>query len=341
MKLVTSLVALVVLLGVSVYGVAAVSPPDEIGTISGTIAHDEYIEIGTLDFDEGKEVYMHLVVEDLYPELDLDLEIYGPNWELVWASGWGYNYGDSPEIIEEGFFWIPQSGTHYIWLYGYWIPDENGDPVGSCEYVLNYEVGDNLIDPVPVQSSGAKYGQLMSYIHSSPIAKMMASDKAAFAAVPEMYEQTVINAVGACQAQAWSAYALPGLVTCAEDPHIVGGQEWMLPLDWFSNYQEAKQFMGARDFKTYIEDVETGTITALSDLTDTKTGSVMKVNHAGERIGYSKIFEYGLFQPGELAALIGTGQKHLLCYWTIDGEIMFLYFDFYFWLLSEGTMGPG
>ncbi|MFW9910811.1 MAG: hypothetical protein ACFFEF_19825 [Candidatus Thorarchaeota archaeon] len=346
-KLVTTLVTLVVLLGVSTCGVAAVSPPDEIGTISGTIADLEYLEIGTLDFDAGKEVYMQLVVEDIYPELDLDLELYGPDGELIWLGGWGHDYGDSPDIIEEGFFWIPQSGTHTIYLYGYWVPDEYGDP-GSCDYTLYYEVGDNLIDPTVVESSGARYGEIKSYISSSPTAKMMASDKAAFGSlrnsllsVPDMYDKVFINAYTTNWAQSWTPYALPGLVLCADDPLIVGGVDWTLPADWFANYKEANQYMGHYDIKIFIEDMGTGTVTALSDLTNTKTGSVKTVHLASESIAYTKILEYGVFMPGELAELIGTGQKLAWCYLTYDDEVLGLSYMFSFWVLHEGELGPG
>ena len=155
-----------------------------------------------------------------------------------------------------------------------------------------------------------------------------------------MYNDVFLNIWSAMQAHAWTPYALPGLQMCAEDPFVVGGVVWTLPADWFANYQEAKQVMGHLNFMCCIEDVQTGIVMQLSELTNTKTGSVMPNYHAGDRISYSKTLEYGAFQAGELAELIGTGQKHVWCYLTYDGEILFLNLDYYFWLMPEGTIGP-
>jgi hypothetical protein len=341
MRIVAFLVAMITLLGMSMYHVAAVTPPDNTGTITGTMYDDTWdVEVGTLDIDAGKEVYMRLVVEDAEEGLDLDLEVWGPGDELIWLAGRGYYWGDDPDIIEEGFFYVPESLTYTIELDGFWIPDENGDPGGSCCFVLYYEVGDNLIDPVAVESSDVTYGELTSYIRTCYVPHMMASDKAAFRAPYGMESDVVINIYRGNWHYGWTLYALPGFVLCADNPIIIGGIDWEGPA-WLSSHQEAKQFMEPRGHQYFIEDVETGQVWALSELTNTKSGPVRPVYHAGEKIGYSKVQEHGLFHAGELAELIGTGQKLLHCWFAFDGELVFIRWSYYFWLLPAGAMGPG
>jgi hypothetical protein len=321
------IVSLVVLFGLSGVFVVDSTPTTYPLTINDDITDWQYKYIASVDLQEDYEVYFRLTIDDPIPETDLDMEIYYGD-EIVFWLATGYGYIGHPEIIEEGYFWAPYEGTYDIYMFGYWVPYEEG-----VDFSIYIDSAEEMYDPEPLASHGLSYGALNSYVHSSPRARQKASEKAPFGAVEGAYQETHINIGAAFNSNGWTTYSLTPLMYCVNDPIVVGGFPWQVPAFMYDSYLDAKEDMVA-DYVNYIDGVP------LSELTKVQTGEVQKVYDVnGEVVAYEKVLEFAVLKPGELADLIGPGLHHRLVYLTTpEGSIP--WFNFYFWLMPEGWTGP-
>ena len=319
--------ALVALFGLSgAYVVASTSTTYPL-TINDHILDYEYRHVASVDLQEDYEVYFKLTIEDPLPDTDLDMEVYYGEEVVFWLAT-GYGYIGDPEIIEEGYFWAPYGGSYEIYIYGYWVPYE-----GGVDFTLYVNSEEELYNCDPLEFHGLSYGALNSYVHSSPMAKQKASDKAPFHAVEGAYDATHINIGPAFNANSWTAYSLTPMMYCVDDPVVMGGFPWQVPAFMYESYDDAKADMVA-DYVNYIDGVP------LSELTHVQTGKVQRVyDENGEVIAYQKVLEFAVLKPGELVKLIGPGLHFRQVYLTTP-EFSIPWFNFYFYLMPEGWTGP-
>lgn len=319
-------VSAILLLGMSTLYADALTINTFPNTIEGSIEDYEYMLVGSVDLQFDDEVYFKLMIDDPVPETDLDMEVYFDG-EIVFWLATGYGYIGDPEIIEEGYFWIPYSGTYEIWMYGYYVPYEEG-----VDFTLYIDSAEELYNMAPLEPHGLSTGALTSYVNNNPNA-MGASEKAPFHDVDSNYESTHINFASSLNTNSWTMYSLNPSRFCCDDALIVGGTEWVQPVWAFDSFSDAKEFMNARNFVYYIDGVP------LADLTKVKIGPVQKVFENGEVIGYRKMMGSAVFNPGELSELIGLGLHHMAYHFTGPGFDV-PYIDFYFWLMPSGWTGP-
>ena len=321
------LVSAILLLGMSTLYSDALTVTTFPHTFENNIADYEYMLVGTIDLQVDYEVYFKLTVDDPIPETDLDMEVYLDGEIIFWLAT-GYGFIGDPEIIEEGYFWVPESGTYEIWLYGYYVPYEEG-----VDFTLFVDSAEDLYTMPVLEAHGLSTGALTSYVNNNPNA-MGASEKAPYHDVDAAYMSTHINHECAWNTNSWTQYSLNPARFCTDDALIVGGWEWQTAVWQHDSFKDAKEFMNARNFVHYIDGVP------LTDFAEVKIGPVQKVVENGEVVSYRKVMEYAVFHPGELAELIGTGQHYWLVYWIGPGfEVPYL--NFYFWLMPEGWTGPG
>ena len=295
-------------------------------TIVDHIEDYEYKLVASIDLQEDDEVYFLLTIDDPVPETDLDMEVYYGE-ELCFNLATGYGYIGDPEIIEEGYFHIPYSGTYDIYMAGYYVPYAEG-----VDFTLYIDSAEELYNMDPLEPHGLSTGALTSYVNNNPNA-MKASEKAPFHDVDSAYEQALVNFQSSFNRNSWTIYSLNPARHCSEDALIVGGFEWFRPASLHDSFSDAKEFMNARNFVHFIDGVP------LADLTAVKIGPVQKVIEKGEVIGYRKIMEFAVFNPGELVELIGPGLHHMV-YHFIGPGFDIPYIHYYFWLMPSGWTGP-
>ncbi|MFW9787687.1 MAG: hypothetical protein ACFFE2_11565 [Candidatus Thorarchaeota archaeon] len=320
------LVSAMLLLGISTVYTVAVDATSYPVTFEEHIGHREYLYVGSIDLQFDDEVHFKLTIDSPIPETDLDMEVYYDG-EIVFYLATGYGYIGDPEIIEEGYFWVPYTGTYDIMMFGYYVPYDMG-----VDYTLFIDSAEELFNMAPLMSHGLSVGALTSYENNNPQA-IGANEKAAFQDVAGAYTSAAVNFQSAFNTNSWTQYSLDPARFCSEDALIVGGWVWQRPVWAHSSFSDAKQFMDARNFVYYIDG------TPLTDLSNVQTGPVQKVFENGEVVGYRKVFEHAVFGPGELAELIGTGEHSMLVRYIGPGfDIPYIYF--YFWLMPEGWTGP-
>lgn len=282
------------------------------------------------DIETDHEVYLHLTCENPVPGTDIDVVIMGPTFDLVYFAGREYN-PQTPEILEEGWFWIPQGGMHYIYTLGYAIYETDGQ-----EVTLTLDASENILDATPVESSGVNYGSLVSYVKDNYNAKLSASKNAAFNDV--IYEQFILNpiysnAIINVFTTDQSPFALPDAVFCESDPLAIGGVVWLLDPAMFDDFETAQALLESGAYIHYVDGIP------ISEMTKVVIGRPVENKHAGELVSYSRLLETGVFKAGELAGRIGFGQYLLTTEVVIAGSIIATYSN-WFWLLEEGSLGP-
>jgi len=320
------LVSTIILLGLSTMNSDALTITTFPDTFEDSIGDLEYLYVGAVELQFDDEVYFKLMIDNPNPETDLDMEVYFDG-EIVFWLATGYGYIGDPEIIEEGYFWIPYSGTYEIWMYGFYVPYEE-----EVDYTLYVDSAEELYNMAPLEPHGLSVGALTSYVNNNPNA-MGASEKAPFHDVDSNYESTHVNYVSSFNTNSWTKYSINPASFCSDDALIVGGDEWVRPVGLFDSFKDAKEFMNARNMFYYIDDVP------LADLAKVKIGPVQKIRENGQVVGYRKVWESAVFHPGELAELIGSGLHHMTYRWKGPGFDI-PYFDFYFWLMPTGWTGP-
>ena len=325
-RVIALLVSVILLLGMStVYAFTADATTYPV-TIEENIVDYDYVLVTSIDLQFDDEVYFKLTIDDPIPETDLDIEVYF-NGEIVFWLATGYGFMGDPEIIEEGYFWVPETGTYEIWMFGYWVPYEEG-----VDYTLYINTAEELYNMAPLEAHGLSTGALTSYVNNNPNA-MGASEKAPFHDVDGAYESTHINHMAAFNTNSWTEYTFNPMTYCSDDAIIVGGWEWHRAVWQHDGFKDAKEFMNDRNFAHFIDGVP------LADLTKVKIGPVQKVMENGEVVTYRKVMESAVFKPGELVNLIGPGEHYMLYRWIGPGFDV-PYFGFYFWLMPEGWTGP-
>ncbi|MGY5859118.1 MAG: hypothetical protein RTU63_07100 [Candidatus Thorarchaeota archaeon] len=324
-RIVALLVSAILFLGMSTMSAVASTPGTFPVTFEDNIADWEYMLVGTIELEFDDEVSFLLTVEEVLPDTDLDIEVYFGD-ELVFWLATGYGYIGDPEIIEQGYFWVPYSGTYEIWMFGYWVPYEEG-----VDFTLVVDSAEELYDCPPLEAHGLSVGALTSYVNNNPNA-MGASEKAPFHDVDGAYEATHINHVASFNTNSWTEYTIDPMRYCSDDAIIVGGWVDGAPASWFSSFKEAKDYMCSIDFVHYIDGVP------LTELAKVKTGTVQKVFQDGEVVSYRKVLETAIFHPGELAEAIGEGLHRVDMHYV--GPDFIYEWVYYFWLMPEGWTGP-
>ncbi len=294
-------------------------------TIEENIVDWDYVFVTSIDLEFDDEVYFRLTVDDPIPETDLDMEVYYGD-ELVYWLADGYGFKGDPELIEEGYFWAPYSGTYEIWMHGYWVPYDEG-----VDYTLYIDSAEELYDMAPLEAHGLSTGALTSYVNNNPNA-MGASEKAPFHDVDGAYYSTHMNHLGAYDTNGWTEYSIDVMRFCSDDAIIIGGFAWEQPAARFDGFKEAKDFMCARNFVHYIDGVP------VTEFANVKIGSVQKVFENGEVVSYRKVLETAVFKPGELAGIIGEGMHRVDMHFI--GPTFDYLWVYYFWLMPEGWTGP-
>jgi hypothetical protein len=296
--------------------------------VTGTVLQDDWILFATFDFEENYQVYMRLSIVDYVPYTDLDIYVIGPS-EPIWIGGKGAEYYEDPSVAEQGYFVIPETGTHYVYIYGYDVPVSSG-----VDVVLYVDYGENLIDVVPLEPNGIKWGTLNSYVNSNGNAKYHASVNAAFRRGGEY-----ANLVGSILTTRegfvnWltapsTPYELPPMRFCPSDNIGIGGLVWMLPAEGLDQ-EIAEWIFSYYYYKHYIDGIP---LTELADIYDPSMDIIMD---NGQMVYYVKMQETALFKSGDLANLIGYG-RHIL---TSTIPSLGASFDCCFYILPEGTLMP-
>jgi len=316
--------ALFVCLGLTLLPSAVASLPGFPDTTIGIIFQDDLLNPVSYNFNEGDQVYVKVTIPDPYN--DLDVCVIGPTFEYIWYGGRAPLAYEDPNISEEGYFYVPETGLHSIYIIGYDVAP------GGVEFELFVDCDEVLIVVPPLESSGVSYGTLNSYVNNAGTAKLQADENAAFnrGEVTQLVGSILTTREGFIN---WwtgeiTPYTLPGARFCADDPLAIGGQTWLLPGTF--DYDFAAWLYSYYYYEHYIDDIP------LSEITEVIDVPMQVMTDGGEVIWYAKIQEVALFKPGELVELIGYGLHKLYSYIPAYGFGLVSYF----WLLPEGSTLP-
>lgn len=319
--------ALFICLGISLVPAVVASLPGFPDTTTGTIYQDDLLNPASYNFNEGDQVFIRVTMSD--PYTDLDVGVLGPTSEYVWYGGRAPLAYDDPNVAEEGYFLISDTGLHTIFILGYSVAE------GGVEFELFVDCDETLIEVPPMESSGVSWGTLTSYVNNAGTAKLNADENAAFqrGEVTQLAGSILTTREGFIN---WwtnenTPNTLPGARFCADDPLAVGGQTWLLP--GFLPIELVEFYFSFYYYEHYIDGIP------LSELGEVIDVPMQVWTDGGEVIWYAKIQEVGLFKPGELVDLIGYGLHELYSYlpnYPPSGYGLVSYF----WLLPEGSTLP-
>ncbi|MFX1370036.1 MAG: hypothetical protein ACFFAY_15695 [Promethearchaeota archaeon] len=316
--------ALLVCLGLALLPAVVASLPGFPDTTTGTILDGDLLNPASYNLNEGDDVYIRVTTSD--PYADLDVYVVGPTSEYVWLGARAPLAYDDPNVAEEGYFFISDTGLHTVLILGYGIPE------GGVEFELFVDCDETLVEIPPLESSGVSYGTLTSYVNNAGTAKLHADEHAAFqrGEVAQLAGSILITREGFINwwTSEGTPNTLPGARFCVDDAHAIGGQTWLLP--GTLPYEVAEWMFSYYYYEHYIDG------TPLSELTEVIDVPMQVMTDGGEVIWYAKIQEVALFKPGKLVELIGPGLHQLYSY------LPALDFGFYsyFWLLPEGSTLP-
>jgi hypothetical protein len=294
-------------------------------TTTGTIFQGDFLNPVSYNFNEGDHVFIRVTMSD--PYTDLDVVVFGPTFDYIWIGGRAPLAYDDPYVAEEGYFFIPETGLHSIFILGYSVPEDGVD------FEVFIDCDETLVEVPPLESSRVSYGTLSSFVNNAGTAKLNANENAAFnrGEVTQWAGSILTTREGFIN---WwtgdlTQYVLPGARFCADDPLAVGGQVWLLPAQYF-DYDTAAWLTSVYYYEHYIDGVP------LADLTDVIDPPMEVWSSGGEAVYYANMQEVALFKPGELVELIGYGQHELYSYLpAMDFGLIS-----YFWLLPEGSTLP-
>jgi hypothetical protein len=293
--------------------------------VYGTIYQDDYVLFATFDFDENYQVYIKLSIVDYVPYTDLDVYVFDSS-EPIWIGGKGAEYYEDPSIAEQGYFITPETGTYYVYIYGYDIPASSG-----VDVILYVDYGENLIEITPLESNEIKWSTLTSYVNTNGNARYHASENAVFRRGSE-YTNTVGSILTTREGFVnWlvapsTPYELPPMRFCPSDNIGIGGLVWLLPTEGLDQ-ETAEWIFDYYHYEHYIDGIP------LTELADVYNTPMDIIRDRGEMVYYVKMQETALFKSGELVDLIGYG-PHIL---TSTIPALGAAFDCCFYILPEGT----